>query len=265
MAESGSASNGADAALVVEGIHKSFGSLEVLKGISLTAHEQDVISILGSSGSGKSTFLRCINLLEMPNAGKVYVHGELIRMRERGTNELVPEDPKQVERIRAKLAMVFQQFNLWSHMTVLQNVTEAPIHVLKVPKAEAIEHGEQVLHRVGMYDRKDYYPAHLSGGQQQRAAIARALAMEPEVMLFDEPTSALDPELVGEVLRVMRKLAEEGRTMLVVTHEMGFAREVSDQVMFLHDGLVEEFGKPQDVFGSPKSERFRQFLAGTLK
>ena len=265
MAESGGASNGADAALIVEGIHKSFGSLEVLKGISLTAHEQDVISILGSSGSGKSTFLRCINLLEMPNAGKVYVHGELIRMRERGANELVPEDPKQVERIRAKLAMVFQQFNLWSHMTVLQNVTEAPIHVLKVPKAEAIEHGEQVLHRVGMYDRKDYYPAHLSGGQQQRAAIARALAMEPEVMLFDEPTSALDPELVGEVLRVMRKLAEEGRTMLVVTHEMGFAREVSDQVMFLHDGLVEEFGKPQDVFGSPKSERFRQFLAGTLK
>ena len=265
MVESGGASNGADAALVVEGIHKSFGSLEVLKGISLTAHEQDVISILGSSGSGKSTFLRCINLLEMPNAGKVYVHSELIRMRERGTNELVPEDPKQVERIRAKLAMVFQQLNLWSHMTVLQNVTEAPIHVLKVPKAEAIEHGEQVLHRVGMYDRKDYYPAHLSGGQQQRAAIARALAMEPEVMLFDEPTSALDPELVGEVLRVMRKLAEEGRTMLVVTHEMGFAREVSDQVMFLHDGLVEEFGKPQDVFGSPKSERFRQFLAGTLK
>jgi arginine/ornithine transport system ATP-binding protein len=265
MAESGGASNGADAALVVEDIFKSFGSLEVLKGISLTAHEQDVISILGSSGSGKSTFLRCINLLEMPNAGKVYVHGELIRMRERGTNGLAPEDPKQVERIRAKLAMVFQQFNLWSHMTVLQNVTEAPIHVLKVPKAEAIERGEEVLHRVGMYDRKDYFPSHLSGGQQQRAAIARALAMEPEVMLFDEPTSALDPELVGEVLRVMRKLAEEGRTMLVVTHEMGFAREVSDQVMFLHEGLVEEFGKPQEVFGNPKSERFRQFLAGTLK
>jgi arginine/ornithine transport system ATP-binding protein len=265
MAESGGASNGAGAALVVEDIYKSFGSLEVLKGISLTAHEQDVISILGSSGSGKSTFLRCINLLEMPNAGKVYVHGELIRMHEKGANQLAPDDPKQVERIRAKLAMVFQQFNLWSHMTVLQNVVEAPIHVLKVPKAEAIERGEQVLHRVGMYDRKDYYPAHLSGGQQQRAAIARALAMEPDVMLFDEPTSALDPELVGEVLRVMRKLAEEGRTMLVVTHEMGFAREVSDQVMFLHDGLVEEFGKPQDVFGSPKSERFRQFLAGSLK
>ena len=265
MAESGSGTNGAGAALVVEGIHKSFGSLEVLRGISLSANDHDVISILGSSGSGKSTFLRCINLLETPNAGKVFVKGELIRMREKGPNNLVPEDAKQVERIRAKLAMVFQQFNLWSHMTVLQNVTEAPIHVLKVPKAEAVERGEQVLQRVGMYDRKDYYPAHLSGGQQQRAAIARALAMEPEVMLFDEPTSALDPELVNEVLRVMRKLAEEGRTMLVVTHEMGFAREVSDQVMFLHQGLVEEYGPPKQVFENPKSERFRQFLAGTLK
>ncbi len=265
MAESGSGTNGAGAALVAEGIFKSFGSLEVLKGISLSANDHDVISILGSSGSGKSTLLRCINLLETPNAGKVFVKGELIRMREKGPNNLVPEDAKQVERIRSKLAMVFQQFNLWSHMTVLQNVTEAPIHVLKVPKAEAIERGEQVLNRVGMYERKDYYPAHLSGGQQQRAAIARALAMEPEVMLFDEPTSALDPELVGEVLRVMRKLAEEGRTMLVVTHEMGFAREVSDQVMFLHQGLVEEYGTPKEVFGNPKSERFRQFLAGTLK
>ena len=265
MAEAGTGSDRGDAALVAEGIHKSFGSLEVLKGISLRANDHDVVSILGSSGSGKSTFLRCINLLENPNAGQVFVKGELIRMREHGSGGLVPEDIKQVERIRAKLAMVFQQFNLWSHMTVLQNVTEAPIHVLKVPKAEAIERGEEVLRRVGMYDRKDYYPAHLSGGQQQRAAIARALAMEPEVMLFDEPTSALDPELVGEVLRVMRKLAEEGRTMLVVTHEMGFAREVSDKVMFLHEGQVEEYGPPQEVFGSTKSERFRQFLAGTLK
>jgi ABC-type histidine transport system ATPase subunit len=265
MAEAGNGSGRGEAALVAEGIHKSFGSLEVLKGISVRANDHDVVSILGSSGSGKSTFLRCINLLETPNAGQVFVKGELIRMRDSGRGGLVPEDNKQVERIRAKLAMVFQQFNLWSHMTVLQNVIEAPIHVLKVPKAEAIESGEEVLRRVGMLDRKDYYPAHLSGGQQQRAAIARALAMEPEVMLFDEPTSALDPELVGEVLRVMRKLAEEGRTMLVVTHEMGFAREVSDQVMFLHDGLVEEYGPPQEVFGSPKSERFRQFLAGTLK
>jgi ABC-type histidine transport system ATPase subunit len=265
MAVAGTESGRGDEALVAEGIHKSFGSLEVLKGISLRANDHDVVSILGSSGSGKSTFLRCINLLETPNAGKVFVKGELIRMRDAGSQGLVPEDIKQVERIRTKLAMVFQQFNLWSHMTVLQNVTEAPIHVLKVPKAEAIERGEEVLRRVGMYERKDYYPAHLSGGQQQRAAIARALAMEPEVMLFDEPTSALDPELVGEVLRVMRKLAEEGRTMLVVTHEMGFAREVSDKVMFLHEGQVEEYGAPQEVFGNPKSERFRQFLAGTLK
>jgi ABC-type histidine transport system ATPase subunit len=265
MADDGAGANGAEPALVVEDLFKSFGNLEVLKGISLTAKEHDVISILGSSGSGKSTFLRCINLLETPNAGQVWVHGELIRMRARGGAEPMPEDTKQVQRIRAKLAMVFQQFNLWSHMTVLENVVEAPLHVLKLPKAEAMERAGDVLNRVGMYDRKDYYPAHCSGGQQQRAAIARALAMEPEVMLFDEPTSALDPELVGEVLRVMRKLAEEGRTMLVVTHEMGFARDVSDQVMFLHEGIVEEYGPPQDVFGRPKSERFRQFLAGTLK
>jgi ABC-type histidine transport system ATPase subunit len=255
----------AQVALVVEDLHKRFGALEVLKGISLQAYEHDVVSILGSSGSGKSTLLRCINLLETPNAGKVYVQGELIRMRERAGDGAVPEDRKQVDRIRAKLAMVFQQFNLWSHMTVLQNVIEAPIHVLKVPRTEAIERAEAVLERVGMYERKDYYPAHLSGGQAQRAAIARALAMEPDLMLFDEPTSALDPELVGEVLRVIRSLAEEGRTMLVVTHEMGFAKEVSTKVMFLHQGRVEEDGPPQQVFDNPRSERFRQFLAGTLK
>ena len=254
-----------EAALVVEDMQKSFGSLEVLKGISLRAKDHDVVSILGSSGSGKSTLLRCINLLESPNAGRVFVSGELIRMREADRGGLVPEDMRQVERIRARLAMVFQQFNLWSHMTVLENVIEAPIHVLGTPKAEAVERGREELERVGMYDRKDYYPAHLSGGQQQRAAIARALAMRPDVMLFDEPTSALDPELVGEVLRVMRGLAEEGRTMLVVTHEMGFAREVSDQVMFLHEGRVEERGTPAEVFENPESERFRQFLAGTLK
>ena len=252
-------------ALAVEDVHKSFGSVEVLKGISVAAKDHDVVSILGSSGSGKSTLLRCINLLETPDAGRVYVKGELIRMRESQGTGLVPEDRKQVERIRAKLAMVFQQFNLWSHMTVLENVIEAPVHVLKVPRIEAVERAEEVMHRVGLYDRRDYYPAHLSGGQQQRAAIARALAMQPEVMLFDEPTSALDPELVGEVLRVMRGLAEEGRTMLVVTHEMGFARDVSDRVMFLHEGRVEENGTPDEVFDSPKSERFRQFLAGTLR
>ena len=255
----------AEPALVVEDIHKSFGNVDVLKGISLVAREHEVVSILGSSGSGKSTFLRCINLLETPNSGKVYVHGELIRMRQRDGREAVPEDRAQVERIRSKLGMVFQQFNLWAHMTVMQNVIEAPVHVLKIPKAQATERAEEVLHKVGMYERKDYYPAHLSGGQQQRAAIARALAMDPELMLFDEPTSALDPELVGEVLKVMRSLAEEGRTMLVVTHEMSFAKDVSNHVVFLHQGLVEESGDPEQVFTQPKSKRFRQFLAGTLK
>jgi ABC-type histidine transport system ATPase subunit len=252
-------------ALVVEDLYKSFGDLEVLRGVSLVAHEHHVVSILGSSGSGKSTLLRCINLLETPNAGNVYVKGELIRMRRRNGHEPVAEDRKQVERIRSMLGMVFQQFNLWAHMTVMENIIEAPVHVLKLPKAEAMERGKAMLHKVGMYDRKDYYPAHLSGGQAQRAAIARALAVEPELMLFDEPTSALDPELVGEVLKVMRGLAEEGRTMLVVTHEMGFAREVSSHVIFLHEGLVEEAGSPDEVFSQPKSKRFRQFMAGTLK
>ncbi len=252
-------------ALVVENLHKSFGNVDVLKGVSLVAREHEVVSILGSSGSGKSTFLRCINLLETPNSGKVYVQGELINMRERDGREAIPQDRQQVERIRSKLGMVFQQFNLWAHMTVMENVIEAPVHVLKIPKAEALERAKQVLHKVGMYERKDYYPAHLSGGQQQRAAIARALAMEPELMLFDEPTSALDPELVGEVLKVMRSLAEEGRTMLVVTHEMSFAKDVSNHVIFLHEGLVEESGIPDQVFSQPKSKRFRQFLAGTLK
>jgi len=249
-------------ALVVEDLHKSFGSLEVLKGISLVAREHDVVSILGGSGAGKSTLLRCINLLETPDAGNVYVHGELIEMAMKG-GARVPADKRQVERIRSRLAMVFQQFNLWSHMTVLQNVIEAPMHVLVVPRAEALERAERVLQRVGMYERKDSYPAHLSGGQQQRAAIARALAMEPDMILFDEPTSGLDPELVGEVLKVMRSLAEEGRTMLVVTHEMAFARDVSSKVMFLHDGQAEEEGSPAQVFEQPKSARFKQFLAGT--
>ena len=253
----------AESAIVVEDIYKSFGSLDVLKGVSLSAEEHEVVSILGSSGSGKSTFLRCINLLETPTSGNVYVRGELIKMHTK-RGEIVPVDQKQVDRIRSKVAMVFQQFNLWSHMTVLQNIMEAPVHVLRIPKSEAAERAETVLKRVGLLDRKDYYPAHLSGGQQQRAAIARALAMEPDVMLFDEPTSALDPELVGEVLRVMRSLAEEGRTMLVVTHEMGFAKEVSSKVRFLQEGRVEENGPPKQVFENPSSERFRQFLAGTL-
>jgi ABC-type histidine transport system ATPase subunit len=251
-------------ALEVVDLHKRFGQVEVLKGVQLEAHEGDVISMLGSSGSGKSTFLRCINLLEIPNSGTVTVHGETILMHNNKYGEWVPEDMKQVIRLRARLGMVFQGFNLWAHMTVLQNVYEALVHVLEIPRAEAIERAEAVLHKVGMYDRREYYPAHISGGQQQRAAIARALAMEPEVMLFDEPTSALDPELVGEVLRVMRDLADEGRTMIVVTHEVGFARDVSNKVIFLHEGQIEAEGPPQQMFGNSESERFRQFLQRAL-
>ncbi|MBV7297463.1 ABC transporter ATP-binding protein [Enterovibrio paralichthyis] len=248
-------------ALQVKDLHKTFGQHEVLKGISLDAHRGDVISIIGSSGSGKSTFLRCINLLETPTSGEIWVNGELIEMKNGRHGEAVPVNDKQVQRIRSRLAMVFQGFNLWSHMTVIENVIEAPIHVLGVPKAEAMERAEAFLQRVGLWERRDYYPGHLSGGQQQRAAIARALAVEPEVLLFDEPTSALDPELVGEVLNVMKSLAEEGRTMLVVTHEMAFARDVSNHVMFLHQGLVEEQGDPAKLFTSPESERLKQFIS----
>ncbi|AJR07827.1 histidine/lysine/arginine/ornithine ABC transporter ATP-binding protein [Photobacterium gaetbulicola] len=250
-----------EVALDVRDLHKSFGQNEVLKGISLTAHRGDVISIIGSSGSGKSTFLRCINLLETPTQGEIWVNGELIKMKNNRQGEFLPVDEKQVQRIRSRLAMVFQGFNLWSHMTVLGNVIEAPVHVLGVPKAEAIERGEALLKKVGLYERRNYYPGHLSGGQQQRAAIARALAVDPEVMLFDEPTSALDPELVGEVLGVMQDLAQEGRTMLVVTHEMAFARDVSNQVMFLHQGKVEEQGDPAKLFSNPESERLQQFIS----
>ena len=264
MAQAATVATTAEAALVCEDIHKSFGPLEVLKGVSLAAREGDVIAMLGSSGSGKSTFLRCINLLETPDSGRVSVGGELIRMTKTRSGKSVPADHDQVDRIRARLGMVFQQFNLWSHMTVLQNVIEAPVHVLKVPKAAAIDRAKAVLDKVGLSDKLDFYPSHLSGGQQQRAAIARALAMEPALMLFDEPTSALDPELVGEVLRVIRQLAEEGRTMIVVTHEMGFAREVSSEVVFLHEGRIEEQGPPKEVFGNPKSERFRRFMASNL-
>lgn len=250
-----------DVALEVKNLHKSFGDNQVLKGISLTAKGGDVVSIIGSSGSGKSTFLRCVNLLETPTQGEIWVNGELIKMHSNRRGEYLPIDEKQVQRIRARLAMVFQGFNLWSHMTVLQNVIEAPVHVLGVPKAEAIEKAEALLKKVGLFERRNYYPAHLSGGQQQRAAIARALAVDPEVMLFDEPTSALDPELVGEVLGVMQDLAQEGRTMLVVTHEMAFARDVSNQVMFLHQGLVEEQGHPDKLFTQPESERLQQFIS----
>ncbi|HKJ51372.1 MAG TPA: ATP-binding cassette domain-containing protein [Gammaproteobacteria bacterium] len=256
---------GGHAALEVVDLHKSFGDHEVIRGVSMRAQKGDVISILGASGSGKSTFLRCINLLEIPSAGEVYVAGEKIRMHNGKSGRYEPEDIRQVERLRARLGMVFQSFNLWSHMTVIENVIEAPIHVLKLSKAEAVEQAEALLHKVGIHDHKDYYPAQLSGGQQQRVAIARGLAMRPEVMLFDEPTSALDPELVGEVLKVMRDLAEEGRTMLVVTHEMSFARDVSSDVVFLHEGMIEEQGDPKRVFKNPESDRFRQFLSRTMQ
>jgi len=252
--------NDSAVALSVTDIHKSFGSLKVLNGISLTARKGDVISVLGASGSGKSTLLRCMNLLEIPDRGTITLGDETVVMKTVRGGGQVPADNRQVERFRTRLSMVFQQFNLWSHMTILQNIIEAPIHVLKVPRAEALKRAKTYLAKVGIADKQDAYPAHLSGGQQQRAAIARALAMEPAVMLFDEPTSALDPELVGEVLQVMRDLATEGRTMIVVTHEMGFAREVSSRVVFLNEGRIDEDGPPQEVFERPRSQRFRQFI-----
>jgi octopine/nopaline transport system ATP-binding protein len=245
--------------LLVRNIRKSFGSHEVLRGISLEARDGDVISLLGASGSGKSTFLRCINLLETASDGEIWVDGELMQMVKKG-GKTRPASQRQVDRIRAELGMVFQSFNLWSHMTVLENLIEGPIHVLKRPRAECIVEAEALLEKVGIANRRHAYPAHLSGGQQQRAAIARALAMKPKVMLFDEPTSALDPELVGEVLKVMRTLAEEGMTMLVVTHEMDFARNVSDRVVFLREGLIDSSGTPEEMFGRGASPAFRQFV-----
>ncbi len=246
--------------LRVENIHKKFGDREILKGISLKASKGDVISIIGSSVSGKSTFLRCINLLEKPNVAKIFLKGEELKLQKNKYHELEAVDEKQLILLRSKLSMVFQQFNLWSHLTVLENVIEAPISVLKVSKSEALERAEKYLTKVGMNDFKNSYPVALSGGQQQRVAIARALCMEPEVILFDEPTSALDPELVGEVLKVMKELASEGRTMIVVTHEMNFAKEVSNHVIFLHQGRIEEEGNPQKIFNNPISERLKQFL-----
>jgi arginine/ornithine transport system ATP-binding protein len=251
--------------LIVKDLHKRYGSNEVLRGVSVTAKAGDVISIIGSSGSGKSTFLRCINMLEQPCAGSIALNGEALKFRPQANGDLAALDARQLQQFRSRIAMVFQHFNLWGHMSVLENVMEAPIHVLKQSRKETREKAELYLNKVGVFHRKDYHPAHLSGGEQQRVAIARALAVEPEVMLFDEPTSALDPELVGEVLKVMQKLAEEGRTMLVVTHEMGFAREVSNQLVFLHKGQIEEQGVPREVLAKPGSERLQQFLSGTLK
>lgn len=227
-------------ALEIRNLHKRYGEQEILKGISLTARDGDVISILGSSGSGKSTLLRCINLLENPHQGEILVAGETLKLKAQKNGDLIAADSRQINRLRSEIGFVFQNFNLWPHMSVLDNIIEAPRRVLGQSKAEAIEAAEALLNKVGIYERRNAYPAQLSGGQQQRAAIARTLAMKPKVILFDEPTSALDPEMVQEVLNVIRALAEEGRTMLLVTHEMNFARQVSSEVVFLHQGLVEE-------------------------
>jgi arginine/ornithine transport system ATP-binding protein len=252
------------AVLQAEGIVKRFGTHEVLKGVSLTAQQGDVIAMIGASGSGKSTLLRCLNLLEQPDAGRITLAGEALQLVPDRAGGLKAADPAQLRRLRTRVAMVFQHFNLWAHMTALENVIEAPMQVLDLPRTEALARAELHLQRVGVWHRRAAYPAHLSGGEQQRVAIARALAMEPQLMLFDEPTSALDPELVGEVLRVMRGVAEEGRTMIVVTHEMGFARDVSSQVLFLHQGCIEEQGAPDEVLRRPQSERLRGFLARSL-
>lgn len=247
--------------LAVQDIHKRYGDNEVLKGVSLNANKGDVISIIGASGSGKSTFLRCINFLERPNAGQIVVDGEAVRTKVDRHGNFEVADHKQLQRIRTKLAMVFQHFNLWAHMNVLENVVEAPIHVLGLSRKEAEDRAREYLEKVGLAPRLEkQYPSHLSGGQQQRVAIARALAMNPDVMLFDEPTSALDPELVGEVLQVMKQLARDGMTMAVVTHEMGFAAQVADKVVFIDQGRIAVQGKPQDVFHDANQPRLRQFL-----
>ena len=247
--------------LQIDNLHKSFGSLEVIKGVSLNAEKGDVISILGRSGSGKSTFLRCINFLETPTIGTISLGGETISVSKNKKGDSLANDKAQIRRMRMRMAMVFQQFNLWSHMTVLDNVTIALKTALKLPKKEAKQRAEKYLAQVDMMDRLDYYPAQLSGGQMQRVAIARALAMEPDILLFDEPTSALDPELVEEVLNVIKNLADQGRTMLVVTHEMAFARDVSNRVIFFDQGVIVEDGAPKDVFTNPKSAQFKQFIS----
>ncbi|WP_306296582.1 amino acid ABC transporter ATP-binding protein [Candidatus Entotheonella palauensis] len=253
-----------DPIIRVENLHKRFGDLEVLKGINLEVDRGDVVCIIGASGSGKSTFLRCVNFLEEPSQGKIYIEGQLMGFKELPGGELVKDSQTNINRMRAEIGMVFQLFNLWPHKTVLGNVIEAPMVVRKQSRDEAVAIGEELLDKVGILEKKDEFPSRLSGGQQQRVAIARALAMNPQIMMFDEATSALDPELVGEVLEVMRQLASEGMTMLVVTHEMGFAREVSDRVIFLHNGQVEEDTTPEAIFSAPKSDRTRQFLRKVL-
>jgi len=246
----------------IRGLHKAYGELEVLKGVDVTAMPGKVVSLIGSSGSGKSTLLRCCNLLEDSQQGEILFLGEPVRWRGNGLARH-PADRAQVARIRTNLSMVFQSFNLWSHMTVLQNVMEAPLTVLKQPRDVVEDRARALLDKVGIGDKADVYPAQMSGGQQQRAAIARALCMEPRALLFDEPTSALDPELEQEVVRVIKALADEGRTMLIVTHDMRLAADVSDHTIFLHQGLIEEEGPPETLFGAPKSARLQQFLRAT--
>ena len=245
-------------------IVKNFEELEVLKGINMKVAEGEVVAVIGPSGSGKSTFLRCLNKLETINGGKIVIDGEVL-VDTNAAGEVVYAPTRESTRIACKMGMVFQQFNLFPHMTVLENLIEAPVHVQKRPVAEVVKEAETLLNKVGLLDKRDVYPRRLSGGQQQRVAIARALTMKPDMMLFDEPTSSLDPELTGEVLKTMRNLAEEKMTMVVVTHEMGFAREVAQRVMFMADGVVQEEGTPEDIFEHPKNERLQAFLNTILK
>lgn len=247
----------------VVGVQKSFGALKVLEDIDLGVQRREVLALLGPSGSGKSTLLRCINHLERIDSGMIYVDGELVGYRRAG-NVLHEMHPREIGRMRRHIGMVFQSFNLFGRMTALENIIEAPIGVLGLPRAEATDRALALLERVGLADKARAYPSQLSGGQRQRVAIARALAMEPKLLLFDEPTSALDPELVGDVLKVMRELAEDGMTMIVVTHEIGFAREVCDRVAFMHSGHIVEIGKPRDLFASPQDPRTRAFLSSVL-
>lgn len=263
MTEAGAeAKNANESVVCLENIHKQFGALEVLKGVSLQAGAGDVISLIGSSGSGKSTLLRCANLLEIPQQGDIIFEGDKVKWQGKG-HARKPSDGAQIRRLRTNLSMVFQQFNLWAHLTILENVVEAPVTVLGKDRKEAEELGRDLLAKVGVADKADFYPSQLSGGQQQRAAIARGLAMEPRAMLFDEPTSALDPELEAEVVKVIKGLAQDGRTMIIVTHDMRLARDVANHLIFLHQGVIEEQGNPDRVFDNPNSERLQQFLSAT--
>ena len=245
-------------------LHKTFGTLEVLKGISLDVHEGDVLTLLGASGSGKTTLLRCINYLEQPTSGETYIDGRPLGFQIDTAGRRTKASQSSINALRMEIGMVFQQFNLWPHMTAFENIIEAPLRVKNLARSEVESLATELLERVELLDKKDEYPARLSGGQQQRVAIARALAMKPRVMLFDEPTSSLDPELIGEVLGVMRSLAEDGTTMIVVTHEIGFAREVSDRVVLLHNGGIEEDGSPGEVIDNPQSARSKQFFSSIL-